>query len=192
MTWQRGRELLARNRAEVEGPLRAFVDEIRALDPPVYRSPGTAVFLNAGKETTPLAMRANVDHNGTLHRNVVILSIETLTVPNVPQSQQIVIDDLGYRDDGISHVTARLGFQDEVDAPRLLTQAIRHGLEGNCDVSTASYFLSRMTIVATSAPGMRRWRKKLFMALARNASNPVAYYGLPDDRTVVMGSHVTF
>ena len=192
MTWQRGRELLARNRAEVEGPLRAFVDEIRALDPPVYRSPGTAVFLNAGKETTPLAMRANVDHNGTLHRNVVILSIETLTVPNVPQSQQIVIDDLGYRDDGISHVTARLGFQDEVDAPRLLTQAVGHGLEGNCDVSTASYFLSRMTIVATSAPGMRRWRKKLFMALARNASNPVAYYGLPDDRTVVMGSHVTF
>jgi KUP system potassium uptake protein len=39
---------------------------------------------------------------------------------------------------------------------------------------------------------MRRWRKNLFMALARNASSPVAYYGLPDDRTVVMGSNVTF
>jgi len=192
MTWQRGRELITRNRTQEEGPLRAFVNEIRALDPPVHRSPGTAVFLNAGKETTPLAMRANVEHNNTLHRNVVILSIETLTVPNVPAAEQVVIDDLGYRDDGISHVTARLGFQDEVDAPRLIELAIRQGLEGDCNVATASYFLSRMTIVATAAPGLSRWRKKLFMALARNASNPVAYFGLPDDRTVVMGSHVKF
>src|SRR5215210_111112 len=88
MTWQRGRELVTRNRTEVEGPLRAFVDEIREIEPPVHRSPGTAVFLNAGKETTPLAMRANVDHNRTLHRNVVILSIETLNVPNVPEHER--------------------------------------------------------------------------------------------------------
>ena len=119
-TWQRGRELVTRNRTEEEGPLRAFVDELRDLEPPVYRSPGTAVFLNADKETTPLAMRANVEHNHALHRNVVILSIETLNVPNVPETEQVAIDDLGYRDDGISHVTARLGFQDEVDVPHLL------------------------------------------------------------------------
>ena len=143
MTWQRGRELLTRNRTEEEGPLRAFVDEIRELDPPVHRSPGTAVFLNAGKETTPLAMRANVEHNDTLHRNVVILSIETLNVPNVPEAEQVVIDDLGYRDDGISHVTARLGFQDEVDAPRLLDLAIRQGLEGDCDVDAPPRTSSR-------------------------------------------------
>jgi hypothetical protein len=30
------------------------------------------------------------------------------------------------------------------------------------------------------------------MANARNASDPVAYFGLPDDRTVATGSHVTF
>ena len=191
-TWQRGRELITRSRTEEEGPLRPFVDGLRDLDPPIYRSPGTAVFLNAGKETTPLAMRANVEHNRTLHENVVILSIETLTVPHVPVPEQVAIDDLGYRDDGISHVAARLGFQDSVDAPKLLRLAVRQGLEGDCDVATASFFLSRMTIVATAAPGMRRWRKRLFMALARNSSNPVAYFGLPDDRTVVMGSTVTF
>ena len=143
-TWQRGRELITRSRTEEEGPLRPFVDGLRDLDPPIYRSPGTAVFLNAGKETTPLAMRANVEHNRTLHENVVILSIETLTVPHVPVPEQVVIDDLGYRDDGISHVAARLGFQDSVDAPKLLRLAIRQGLEGDCDVATASFFLSRM------------------------------------------------
>ncbi len=191
-TWQRGREIVSANRTEEEGPLRTFIDELRDLDPPVYRSPGTAVFLNAGKETTPLAMRANVEHNNTLHANVVILSIETLNVPTVPAIERVSVDDLGYRDDGISHVTARLGFSDPVNVPELLEQAVRVGLEGDCDVATASFFLSKMTIVPTAEPGLARWRKKLFVTLARNAANPVAYFSLPDDRTVVMGSHVTF
>ena len=118
--------------------------------------------------------------------------METLKVPNVPESEQVAIDDLGYRDDGISHVIARLGFQDEIDVPRLLALAVERGLEGDCDVDQASYFLSRMTIVAADAATMPRWRKRLFMAVARNASNPVTYLSLPDDRTVVMGSHITF
>ncbi len=37
---------------------------------------------------------------------------------------------------------------------------------------------------------MAMWRKKLFVAIARNASNPVQYFNLPDERTVVMGAHV--
>ena len=42
----------------------------------------------------------------------------------------------------------------------------------------------------TNAPGMARWRKRLFVVIARNAANPVALFGLPDDRTVVMASHI--
>jgi KUP system potassium uptake protein len=49
-----------------------------------------------------------------------------------------------------------------------------------------------MTLVRTDAPGMPRWRKRLFMAVARNAGDPVAYFGLPDERTVAMGYHVPF
>ena len=37
---------------------------------------------------------------------------------------------------------------------------------------------------------MARWRKKLFIAIARNAASPVRYFHLPDERTVVMGAHV--
>jgi KUP system potassium uptake protein len=192
MTWQKGREIVTRNRTEEEGPLRAFVEELRTLEPPVYRAPGTGVFLNATKETTPLAMRANVEHNNTLHRSAVIISIHTRNVPHVAEHDQVTIDDLGYQDDGISHVSAQLGFQDDIDVPRILRLAVRRGLEGQCDPNTASYFLSRMTIVLTDAPGMARWRKKLFLAVARNASDPVVYFGLPDDRTVAMGSHVKF
>ena len=191
-TWQKGRSIVTAQRDDEEGPLRPFVDGLRSMDPPVHRAPGTGVFLNATKENTPLAMRANVEHNHTLHRSVVIMSIDTQRVPNVPEADQISIDDLGYRDDGISHVTARVGFQDDIIVPRLLHLAVERGLERECDVATASYFLSRMTLVVTDAPGMSRWRKRLFVAVARNASDPVAYFGLPDERTVAMGRHVTF
>jgi KUP system potassium uptake protein len=189
-TWQKGREIVTANRTREEGPLREFVDKVHDLDPPLYRSPGTAVFLNANKETTPLALRANVEHNHTLHHCVVIVSIETMKVPHVPEDERLEIDELGYRDDGITHVVGHFGFQDPTDVPALLRQAARQGLEGNVDLSRPSYFLSRISIVKTEAPTMPRWRKKLFLAISRNAANPVEYFKLPDERTVIMGSHI--
>ena len=72
-TWQRGRELVTRQRQRDEGPLRAFIDQLHAMKPPLQRVPGTAVFLNRGKATAPLALRANVEHNQILHEHVLIL-----------------------------------------------------------------------------------------------------------------------
>jgi KUP system potassium uptake protein len=188
-TWQRGREIVTRNRTAEEGPLRAFVDEIRELEPPVYRAPSTGIFLNANIETTPLALRANLEHNHTVHACVVIMSIETLRVPHVPLDERVTIDDLGYRDDGITHMTARIGFMDKINVPATLRRAAKD-VEGELDLERASYFLSRISIVATDAPGMARWRKRLFVAIARNAANPVSLFGLPDDQTVVLSSHI--
>src|SRR3954466_10215321 len=188
-TWQRGREIVTRNRTEEEGPLRAFVEEVHALDPPAYRPPRTGVFLNANIETTPLALRANLEHNRSVHENVVIVSVQTLRVPHVPEEERVTVDDLGYRDDGLTHVTVRYGFQDTIDIPRTLRLAAAR-MESEVDLDAVSYFISRITIVPTDAPGMAAWRKKLFTAIARNAANPVPYFGLPDDRTVVMGSHI--
>ncbi len=43
----------------------------------------TAIFLNRGREIAPLAMRANVEHNGVLHEWVLIVAVETAPVPYV-------------------------------------------------------------------------------------------------------------
>jgi KUP system potassium uptake protein len=190
ITWQRGRVIVTANRTEEEGPLQAFIETIHAMDPPVHRVDGTAVFLNANLDTTPLALRANVEHNHTLHACTVIVSVQTLRVPYVPAAERISIDDLGYSDDGITHVTARFGFQDEPDIPATLRQAADMGMEGAIDVGDASYFLSKITIRRTPAPGMRQWRKRLFIAISRNAASPVEYFKLPGERTVTMGSSV--
>src|SRR3954463_13611503 len=188
-TWQRGREIVTRNRTEEEGPLREFVEEVHSLDPPAYRPPLTGGFLNANIETTPLALRANLDHNGAIHENVVIVSVQTLRVPHVPDGERVALDDLGYRDDGMTHLTVRYGFQDTFDIPGAL-RGCADKIETDVDLENVSYFISRISILPTDAPGMARWRKKLFKTIARNAAGPVPYFGLPDDRTVVMGSHI--
>lgn len=38
---------------------------------------------------------------------------------------------------------------------------------------------------------MRPWRKRLFMAMARNARDPVEFFGLSDDRVVKVGARVS-
>jgi KUP system potassium uptake protein len=189
-TWQRGREIITTRRVEEEGPLRDFVEEVRDADPPVSRAPGTAVFLNANPKTTPLALRANVEHNHVLHECVLIVSLTTERVPYVPEDERLSIDDLGYRDDGITHITGRYGFQDPLDVPALLRLAAAKGVEGEPELENPSYFVSRIQIVATERPGMARWRKRLFLTISRNAANPVEVFHLPDERTVVMGSHI--
>jgi KUP system potassium uptake protein len=188
-TWQRGREIVTRRRVEEEGPLRAFVEEVReAGDPPIYRAPGTGVFLNANRETTPLALRALFEHIRGIHESVVILSIETLRVPHVAQEGQVVCDDLGYGDDGISHVTAKVGFQDETNVPALLRLAAERGLESDIDLENPSYYLSQITIVPTRTGEMATWRKKLFVAISRNSASPVEFFRLPEERVVTVGS----
>jgi K+ transporter len=117
MTWQKGREIVTRRRTEKEGRLLDFVTEVNSAREPIPRVPGAAVFLNANKETTPLALRANLEHNHVLHHDVVILTVEMTRVPHVRPSDRVVIDHVGFLHDDITHVTARFGFQDEPDLP---------------------------------------------------------------------------
>src|ERR1700748_2585832 len=119
-TWQRGRELVTQKRNREEGSLREFITQLHAMKPPLPRVPGTAIFLNRGKSTAPLAMRANVEHNEILHEHVIILSVETLPVPHVEQPARLEVDDLGYKDDRIYHVAARFGYMDSPSVPALL------------------------------------------------------------------------
>jgi KUP system potassium uptake protein len=189
-TWQRGREIVARRREEAEGPLRTFVDELRTSMPRVRRVPGTAVFLNRNQETAPLALRASVDHLHALSEHVVILSIETQPVPHVPPHRRLVIDDLGYTDDGITHASARFGYMDKANVPRVLRQVARADIEAPIDIDDMSYFLSTIDISLGDDPGMSLWRKRLFIAISHITADAADYFALPRERTVIIGSRI--
>ena len=189
-TWRRGRQLVLQDRLKKEGSLSQFIDDVRSLKLP--RVPGIAIFPHPNKESTPLALRANVKHNHVLHKHVIIVSVTTARVPHVPYSEAFTYDDLGYFDDGIEHLSIRFGFSDRPDLPRALRAACKAKvlpLEAGA-FKHASYFISRGTIRTTKTTGMARWRRSLFVALAHNAADPAARFGLPALRTVTMGSDV--
>jgi KUP system potassium uptake protein len=189
-TWQRGRELVTRRREQDEGPLRAFVEQLHTRQPPLQRVPGTAIFLNRGKATTPLAMRANVEHNQILHENVIILTLETRPLPHIPAAKRIVVDNLGYRDDRITQVTARFGYLDPPNVPGLLPLIRKADTACRIDDERLSYFLSTIDLHPGNTPGMSRWRKRLFLATARITADAAEHFHLPRERTVIIGSRL--
>jgi KUP system potassium uptake protein len=189
-TWQKGRQLVTRQRELDEGSLREFIGQLHDRRPPLYRVPGTAIFLNRGKATTPLAMRANVEHNEVLHDHVIILAIQTLPVPHVTGDGRLETDDLGYKDDRIYHITARFGYMDTPSVPSLLPLIREAGPEGPLG-GAVSYFLSTIELhPGGHTPGMSRWRKRLFIATARLTADAAEYFQLPRERTVIMGSRI--
>jgi KUP system potassium uptake protein len=191
ITWRRGRIILTRNRTEQEGSLAEFLDGLCSGTAPLRRVPGTAIFLNPGKETTPLALRAEVSHNHALHEKVVIVSVDPIGISHVDAGDRFCVEWLGRGLFKVAHITIRAGYQDDSDIPAALAEARKCGLLArNLDLEHASYFVSKITITPTDAPGMRRWRKALFIAMARNATSPIAHFHLPTDRTVMMGSQV--
>jgi KUP system potassium uptake protein len=189
-TWQRGRQIVTAAREKAEGPLREFVDEVTHCDPPLVRIPGTAVFLNRGTQTAPLAMRANVQHNRVLHEHVVIMSLEVVPVPRIPDDERTEVDDLGYAKDGIIHVNARFGYMEQPNVPHTLRLLDPEQTEGPIAVDAASYFLSKLELTKGEAPTMADWRKHLFIATSYITADAAGFFSLPLDRTVVMGSRI--
>jgi KUP system potassium uptake protein len=92
----------------------------------------------------------------------------------------------------VTLVTGHFGFRDTPNVPDALAMAASMTPElkdGSLDDPT--YFLSRVTIHPSDEGGLVwRWRKRLFAALARNASSPAEYFGLPDDQVIALGSQI--
>jgi KUP system potassium uptake protein len=191
VTWRKGRDIVTHNRTVHEGSLQQFLEALCDAKPPIVRLPGTAIFLNPGKETCPLALKAQVEHSHAMHEKVVIVSMVPVSIPRVDKPDRFVSERIGKGLFKIVHLTVRVGYHDSWNVPEALVQARKHGfLDRNLDLEHASYFVSRMTIVPTTAPGMSRWRKQLFIGMARNATSPIDHFRLPSPRTVMTGSQV--
>ena len=189
-TWQRGREVVTAARERSEGSLPEFIDHLRNGKALIRRVPGTAVFLNRGKQTAPLALRANVEHNHVRHQHIVIMAIEIEMVPRVPADERVVVDDLGYADDGIIHVTARYGYMETPNVPAVLRTLGPDETEGDLQLHGASYYLSKIELRRGDKTTMAEWRKRLFIATSHITADAAEHFRLPRDRTVIMGSHI--
>ena len=191
INWRRGQLVVTRKRVAQEGSLTEFLDRLANKQPPVVRVPGVGVFLNPNPETTPLALRAEVEFTHSLHERVVVVSIDNIGIPHVDPFDCLAVRQLGRGLFKIFHVTIRMGYSDKLSVPDALVLARKQGLlERNLDLEHAAYFVSRISITSSSTRPLRAVREKLFITMARNAASPIEHFGLPPDRTVIMGSQV--
>ena len=79
---------------------------------------------------------------------------------------------------------------DRGDVPSVLRLLEQADIECPLEVDEASYFLSTIDLVLGDEPGLSRWRKRLFLATSRITADAAEYFGLPRDRTVLLGSRI--
>jgi len=182
-TWKRGREVLFERLRPGAIALEPFIHSI--TEHPPLRVPGTAVFLTATLEGVPHALLHNLNHNKVLHERVVLLTVRAEDIPHVPDEQRVEVDPLGHE---FYRVSVHYGFKDEPDLPRALELTRGKGLDFS--MMETSFFLSRQTLVPTQAPGMALWREKLFAAMSRNAASATAFFKIPANRVVELGTRI--
>jgi KUP system potassium uptake protein len=182
-TWKRGRAVLMRRLADGSLPLDAFIESIQ-LDPPT-RVPGTAVFLTSAPNSVPHSLLHNLKHNKVLHERVVFLTIVPRDIPYVPVDERYEIKPLG---GDFFQITAFYGFSEDAEVPRLLEQCSRDGFVFK--MMETSFFVSRESLIATGAPGMAKWRERLFVSMSKNATKASDFFAIPTNRVVELGTQV--
>ncbi len=189
LTWRVGAASVHAKRRDIEGPLSDFIEMVHTGQIP--RVPGLAVFPHPDKETTPLALRRNVDFNHVLHEHIAIVSIVNENVPHIRHVDRAKVDGLDYADDGIIHISYHVGFNDSQHVPRALDWARGQGPEtANLEPDRAFYFLSSLRLTRRDVPTLPRWRRALFLWLAGNAADRTGVFHLPPERTIVIGGHL--
>ena len=124
-------------------------------------------------------------HNKMLHEQVILLSVSTREVPNVAEEHRVRVKDLGQ---GFFSVRAFYGYMQNPSVRDIFHCCRAEGLK--VDPRQASFYLGRETLITTTRPGMSRWRKALFAAMSRNAISAVAYFDIPPDRVVELGTQI--
>jgi KUP system potassium uptake protein len=184
-TWRRGRAILASAILDRQLPLESLLEDVGRSAP--HRVKGTAVFLVTRLEGAPVSLLHHFKHNKTLHEAVVLLSVVTEHVPEVPRDRRL---EVVRRAHGFTTVVARYGFMQRPHVPDVVEALAEYGI----DVAPmrVTYFLGRDALVPTGSGKMAGWRKRLFAFVSRNARPATDYFGLPPDRVVEIGVQITF
>ncbi|HEX8978076.1 MAG TPA: potassium transporter Kup [Parasulfuritortus sp.] len=183
VTWKQGRRIVAQQLSEGAIQLDVFVASLLASPP--ARVQGTSVFMTSDRKGVPSALLHNLKHNKVLHERVIVLNVQFTGMPYIADGSRIDLQEVG---PGFYRVVVRYGFMDEIDIPQAL-QRCPCGM--SLDMMDTTFFFSRENIIPTKGKGMMIWREHLFATMARNAANPMAFFKIPANRVVEMGTQLT-
>ncbi len=183
LTWRKGEEIMDKVRLEVRSRTADFINQLKA-DPP-FRLPGTAVVLGRMTKGVPLALTQNLKLNHVLHKKVLLVAVETMERPRVPDEERVVVTPIS---ETISRVELRFGFMEQADVPSGLALAVSRQQIAEFEPSTVTYYTGHETIIPSGRrPGMAAWREALFALMHRNAQRPGAYFRIPSSQIMEIG-----
>jgi KUP system potassium uptake protein len=184
-TWKDGRRSLGKLLRRATLPFDLFLSDVERRKP--YRVPGTAVFMTSAAEGAPVVLLHHLKHNKVLHEQVVLMSVVTAEVPEIPADERVKVTAEGH---GFFRVVARYGFMETPDVPEVLELCQSRGLRTR--PGDTSFYLGRERLIPTGDSRMAGWRKKLFIFMSRNARSATEFFGLPPNRVVELGTQIEF
>lgn len=182
-TWATGTRQLQERSRKMSVPLIDFIPQLEKGS--ALRTPGVAVFLTSDADAMPPALLHNLKHNGVLHEHIVIVTVETVNMPHVPDADRASIERLS---DRFERVRLRFGFMETPNVNRGLGLCRKLGLD--FQGKKTSFFLGRRKLVARATVGMPAWQDRIYILTSRLAADPSDFYHLPRDRVVELGSQV--
>ena len=180
-TWKRGRELLQARLAADAMDTESFTHGVDG----VPRVPGTAVFLTTKLDNVPQAMLHSLKHYKVLHERIVLVCVNIIDEPRCAGSRRASVVRLA---NAFWQVTVNYGFMEQPDLPEALQACAADGLD--LEPMDTSYFLGRETLIPRMNSEMPLWREKIFVAMFRNAGSAAAFFALPANRVVELGTQV--
>ena len=182
-TWYRGRQAVGVRENERAVPLDTLLE---TLEPNrLYRPEGTAVYFTTMAAAGSNCLMQNLRHNGVLHENVVLLTVQVPDEPFVAPEARVQVNDLG---NGLYRAVLRYGFMERPDVGRDMAELAAKGVP--IDALHSSFFIGHNNIVGGEHPLLPIWQRKLFLMLTRFAASPAEFFGLPANRVVELGSRL--
>ena len=181
MTWKKGSSLVARQRSAIDLPVQGIAASVLQGIP---RVPGTAIYLASDRNLVPSALFHNLKHYHVLHEHLILVHVRTEEVPYVEAGGRLQLDR---SEPGLLRIDVRFGFREEPDLPAALALAASQGV--GIDSMTTTYFIARS--VVQDGPGeLSAWRCALYAWMTRQAEGAAAYFRLPPNRVVELGTQV--
>jgi KUP system potassium uptake protein len=180
--WQEGRRILGQRLYGEALPIQSFVAHV---DKSAARVADTAVYMTGNGSVTPAALLHNLKHNKVLHERVILMTVRTVDEPFVPEGRRLEVERIGK---GFFRMTASFGFLEEPDVPRALERGRDHGLA--IDLEFVSFFIGRETLVPSRRPELGPVGERIFVFLSTSAVSATAYFRIPPDRVVELGTQI--
>lgn len=178
-TWFRGKTYINNEIVRTYENLKGFIDN--GIPNDMLRAKGTAVYLATNKEVVPTALKKTIYHFGCIHERVIILNIATKFTPFLSDSDRFTLEK--YKK-GFAFITVNYGFMESVNIPNFVNKNWPDTLRP--DLYPISYFVYRQIIGVNGNSGLSLFRKKLFRLIQRNSQQPMEYFMLPDETTMVV------